>query len=56
MITKKNVFFCFHGESNKSSEGSGTEQVPHDGGELPHGGGKQPSHSGMYSIKYKYLI
>ena len=52
MITSKNKYlFCFQGESNKSSEGSGTEQVSHDGGELPHGSGEHPSHSCMYVIK-----
>ena len=33
-----------------------TEQVPREGGEPPHGVGEHPIHSGMYSIKHKYLI
>ena len=45
------ILFGFEGERNKRSDCSGTEQVPHDGGEMPHGGGEQPSHSGMYAIK-----
>ena len=55
MITSKTkcIFFLsfFQGESNKSREGSGTEQVRHEGGELPHGGGEKHIHSGMYAIK-----
>ena len=47
----KCLFFVFQGESNKSSEGSSTKQVQHEGGELPHGGGELHSHSGVYVIK-----
>ena len=39
-----NVFFCFQGETYKSSKGSGTEPVPRDGGEMS-------IHLGMYAIK-----
>ena len=50
MITLKNeCLLFFQGETNKSSEGSGTEPVPRDGGELPR-------HLGMYAIKYLYSI
>ena len=44
-----NVFFCFQGETYKRSEGSGTELVPHNGGEIP-------IHLGMYAIKQMYSI
>ena len=44
-----NVFFVFQGETNKSSEGSGIEPVPRNGGELA-------NHLGMYAIKQMYPI
>ena len=52
MIRSKNkCLFFLQGESNKSSKGSGTKYVPHDGEELPHGSGEQSIHSCMYAIK-----
>ena len=50
MVTSENeCIFCFQGETYKISKGSGTEPVPHDGGELP-------IHLGMYPIKQMYSI